>query len=304
MNDWPEWKKKRVFLIIRDLGLPATGRALDYGCGAGVFTRLLKEALPAGDVSGTDISDVGLGIARTLSNDVTYLDAADVAERSFDFIFSHHVMEHVDNIEAVANDFTRYAKPNAVMLHIMPCGNKGSLDHYIASHTINGIDHQKGNTFFYEEELHLNRFTTAQLSEIFGRNNWHLDHSFYANHQLGCLAELSGMNTQHIRRLTDGNNAIDAKAKRKFSLIRVFSLMLYYLQRPYTYFKLRNKSKAWTGPLLRHPELGNYRTSLTEVLLFPSYAFVLLRSLMEKMDWNNSKRKHSGSEMYLVFHKK
>jgi SAM-dependent methyltransferase len=303
MADWPKWKKRRIVKIIRSLKLPATGKILDYGCGSGVFTRVLKEALPTWEVYGSDISEEGLKLARKISSDINYVTSQNLKRGYFDLIFSHHVLEHVDDIFSVKEDLNSYAKREAVMVHILPCGNKGSLDHYIASHTKDGINYHKGNTFFYEEELHLNRFTTVQLENLFKESKWNLVDSLYANHHLGCFSEMAGANTQDIKKVTDSKNAVDGKSKLAFKIIRLLAMSFYYLQRPYTYFKLRKLNKAWTGPLLRHPELAPPRFALAELLLFPSYIFVLLRNTMERVDWKFFKCRDNGSEMYLIFKK-
>src|SRR4030043_764330 len=46
MDEWPIEKKKRVYQLIRDLGLPNVGKAIDFGCGNGVLTNVIKQALP------------------------------------------------------------------------------------------------------------------------------------------------------------------------------------------------------------------------------------------------------------------
>lgn len=303
MADWPKWKKRRVAKIIKSLALPEVGNVLDYGCGSGVFTRLFKDTLPSWNIYGSDISEEGLRLAKQISTDINYVTSDNLPSGFFDLIFSHHVLEHVDNIEGVKEDLTRFAKPSATMIHILPCGNKGSLDHYIASHTKNGINYNKGNTFFYEEKLHLNRFITEQLQNIFKTGGWQLFDSMYANHHLGCLSEMAGANTQDIKKVTNAHNAIDPPSRFRFKCIRFIAMLFYYLQRPYTYFKLKNLNRAWTGPLLRHPDLNKRNLTWKETVLFPSYIFVLIRDLMERIDWALFKHRHNGSEMYLIFKK-
>jgi 2-polyprenyl-3-methyl-5-hydroxy-6-metoxy-1,4-benzoquinol methylase len=39
--------KDRIFGIIRDLRLPEQGDALDFGCGNGVLTEVIRQALPS-----------------------------------------------------------------------------------------------------------------------------------------------------------------------------------------------------------------------------------------------------------------
>ena len=301
MADWPSWKKRRVKKILSGLQINRSGNILDYGCGSGVFTRILKEVLPDAQVYGTDISSVGMKAAALTNPELQYMPIEELPDGYFDFIFTHHVLEHVEQVESVIAEFSRILKPEGKMLHILPCGNKGSLDYYIASNTINGILREKGDTFFYEEPLHLNRFTTERLESIFNQKYFNLSKEFYANHTPGCFYEMSGMNTQHIKYVTNHKNAKSSNAKFIFRIIRLFALLFYYLQRPYTYVKLKNKNKAWTGPLLRHPELSKTRIGWAELLLFPSWFFVLLREFIERLDWVLLKTSRSGSEMYLFF---
>ena len=64
MDDWRADKRRRIFDLIAGLELPATGTALDFGCGTGVFTSILQQALPGWRVCGTDISQLALAKAR------------------------------------------------------------------------------------------------------------------------------------------------------------------------------------------------------------------------------------------------
>lgn len=302
MDDWPAWKKNRVKKILLSLRLSQKGRALDLGCGSGVFTRVLKEALPGWEIYGSDISEVAMKIGEERSSGVQYVKPSDCRKDYYDLVFTHHVLEHVDDITSIVSDASAYAKKEAKMLHILPCGNPGSLEYFLASKRKNGIDKNKGNTFFFEEEMHLNRFTSAQLSSYFKKQNWSLADSYYANHCLGVFSWLGGMNTQYIKRVTQTRDIVQKIDKFKINFLKIALIIFYYLQRPYTYFKLRKLNKAWTGPLLRHPQLRQKRIfGLAEILLFPSFFFVLLLDFFERLDWFISKKEESGGEMYLIF---
>ena len=56
MAEWPVEKKQRIFKIIQQLELPENGKVLDIGCGNGVFTDVIKQALPKWEVYGAEIS--------------------------------------------------------------------------------------------------------------------------------------------------------------------------------------------------------------------------------------------------------
>src|SRR5687768_8511453 len=64
MGQWPKPKLERIVRLIRDLDLPSSGTALDFGCGNGVFTDVIHRALPSWRVVGTDISTVAIEGAR------------------------------------------------------------------------------------------------------------------------------------------------------------------------------------------------------------------------------------------------
>ena len=64
MEDWDLRKKQRIFEMIRELRLPDIGCALDFGCGNGVWTDIIKKALPSWEVFGTDISTKPISNAR------------------------------------------------------------------------------------------------------------------------------------------------------------------------------------------------------------------------------------------------
>lgn len=300
MSDWPEWKKNRIKNILDELNIPDSSIVLDYGCGTGTFTRLLKEINPNWRVIGYEVSEKAAQMARLNSSNIEIYSLSNLP--NVDFIFSHHVLEHVSDIDVVIQHMEDLLNVNGKMLHVLPCGNVGSLDYFVASNTKNGILEEKGNTFFYEEPLHLNRFTSQQLSNLFTKRSLQFKDSWFANHFFGCFYELTGMNTQHIRYVVNPKRASSRVAKIKFTILRTVALIFYYLQRPYTFLKLRKLNKAWTGPLLRHPDV-KVKFGLLELVLFPSYVFVLFRELLERSDWWLMKKNNRASEMYLLFQK-
>ena len=133
MEEWTIEKKQKVFDVIRELQLPSNGEALDFGCGNGVFTEIIREALPGWKVYGTDISAKAVVNAKMRYLDCTFLEenSPDLTDKKFDFVFTHHVFEHVFNLSEVFFHMTVYLKPESSMLHFLPCGNKGSYEYNI-----------------------------------------------------------------------------------------------------------------------------------------------------------------------------
>ncbi|HEY8520458.1 MAG TPA: methyltransferase domain-containing protein [Gammaproteobacteria bacterium] len=85
--------------IFADLSLPATGAVLDLGCGTGVATAVLREALAPGVLLvGTDLSMPHLAAARRHhSEPLVQSDAARLAFRheAFDLIWACNAINHL-----------------------------------------------------------------------------------------------------------------------------------------------------------------------------------------------------------------
>lgn len=92
MEDWDPKKKLRVLNIVRELNLPKTGWAIDFGCGNGVGTDIMKKALPTWKVFGTDISWQAISNAKRRFPRLNFFELSDQRKfyGKFDFLFSHH----------------------------------------------------------------------------------------------------------------------------------------------------------------------------------------------------------------------
>jgi len=94
-----------ALLLERFDALPATGAALDLGCGAGDISRRFATALPGWQVHGVDGSAEMLSVARQmtaadgLSSRVTYaevlLPAPADPEPRYDLVFSNSLLHHL-----------------------------------------------------------------------------------------------------------------------------------------------------------------------------------------------------------------
>src|SRR5262249_3679663 len=162
-------------------GLPKTGSFLDFGCGTGVFTEVLADALPGWTAFGTDIVETALVKARSRVPSATFAPLDDLSGR-FDLIFSHHVLEHVMDIRETAARIGRLCAPNGVALNILPCGNPGSFESDICAAVRDGVDPERSNRFYFEDESHLRRLTSDQLVEILDAAGLAPKDVLFANH--------------------------------------------------------------------------------------------------------------------------
>jgi len=123
--------------------LPDVGEALDFGCGNGVFTDVIKRALPTGwKVYGTDISEIAIENVKKRYPECVFFVADDeeFISKRFDFLFTHHVLEHVYNLAQVLKKINDRLKDESTILHILPCGNEGSFEHSICLLRKDGIN--------------------------------------------------------------------------------------------------------------------------------------------------------------------
>ncbi len=96
--------------------LPSSSKVLDMGCGAGFLTHELASA--GHEVTGVDLSEESLNIARKLDTKGTYLRADVTAipleSGSFDAVCAMDLLEHVENPKAVVQEASRLLKPGGL----------------------------------------------------------------------------------------------------------------------------------------------------------------------------------------------
>ncbi len=87
---------------VRDAGLPRVERVLDFGCGDGDATPLLRDILGAKEVVGADVSPAMLGRARARHLWARFVEMdALVHEDAFDVAYCNGVFHHIARAERV-----------------------------------------------------------------------------------------------------------------------------------------------------------------------------------------------------------
>jgi SAM-dependent methyltransferase len=296
MEEWDDIKKNKVVEVLKQLNLPATGKVLDFGCGNGVFTTIIKKVLPRWDVFGVEISTIAVKNAKQKFPDCNFfgLDEVDKHLQSFDFLFSHHVIEHVQNIKETFAIINSYLKPKACQLHILPCGNDGSFEKKICLLKKGGIEKERGNRFFFEEDGHLQRLTTLEFEKYENEIGFTLNKHFYSNQYHGAVNWITKSSPRFVKKLTDSGDAVDEAAKVELIKIRKKLLPLTYLQFPYSkYWALKSK---WNKSATDYIKYVVYLLpAMLSKLFYDKYA---ARSLEE---WEKRKEDTNGSEMFLFF---
>jgi SAM-dependent methyltransferase len=275
MDQWPEEKKEKVFDLIHNLQLPETGIALDYGCGSGEFTGVLQKALPGWEIVGCDISLKAINKAIAKNRGCGFFEVYDkpVHDLKFDLLFTHHVLEHVYDIEKVMDEMNQALKPESVMVHICPCGNEGSLEYKICQMRTGGINTDMENRFFFEDEGHLRRLTTERANELTGKFGFVLEQEYYRYQHFGSINWISQRDENFILDLTDATQAVNGEAARKLRMLRKELI---------NYRHLRDK-------LTQRNKRGYEYTSIKMV------------ENAAASEWKYHNRDRNGSEMYLVY---
>lgn len=234
MDDWPPEKKRRVLEIIQRLPLPEHGDALDFGCGNGVLTEVVRQALPGWNIYGTDMSATAVASANQRYPGCIFFEPGDEqhGERTFDFLFTNHVIEHVYDLDEVMQEISALLKPSSSMLHFLPCGNAGSFEHQVCQLRTDGSDSKFGNRFFYEDEGHVRRLTSKEFINICESFGFELAQEFYTNQYHGALEWITGSSIRFIRTFSDTDKAIDGAARKRLRKIRKKILILGLLRSP------------------------------------------------------------------------
>jgi hypothetical protein len=289
MQEWPARKVGRVREIVAGLGLPDNGTAVDFGCGNGVFAAVLRDSLPGWRIVGLDVSRVAVANARraVMECEFHHLDERETRPSGeswgdlaggADLLFTHHVLEHVLDLDRCWTRMAGLMKARSWMLHVLPCGNPGSLEHRLCGLHAGGIDPQAGGRFFYEDPGHLRRLQARDMVLLADRVGYRLVREYYSHHEVEALDWLSGNGVQFVLDLCDPAKAVDAGAARELARIRRRLLWMALVKR------LARDRRAWMQPLARPAE------------------FVVNRwAQAADREWRQMRDDPAGSEMYLAF---
>lgn len=296
MDDWEGWKKKRIFDLIKELDLPEKGEALDFGCGSGVLTDVIRQALPNYQVYGMDLSHAAIAKAKERYKECHFFHSSETNYngKKFDLLFTHHVLEHVYDIQTVAEEIELYMKPSSTMIHILPCGNEGSFEYSLCLMRKNGINYKKEGVFYFEDKGHVRRLKTVQLSDIFAKYNFNLIKEYYSNQYYGALRWISESNPFTVLKLINPFYGRDLNEKIRMLKLGILLLTLDLLRMP---INILNRIGSHRMGNLKDKLL--YNTCLVFYPLSrPVDAYIRQRA---EEEWRSRKNENNGSEMYLAF---
>jgi hypothetical protein len=214
--------------------------------------------------------------------------------KKFNLLFTHHVIEHVYNVDDTLADMDKLVYSASRMLHILPCGNKGSFEHSICLLKKDGVNQKLNNRYFFEEEGHIRRLNTEQMCSMFEKYGYRLEKDFYANQYHGAIKWIISEDMNFINKFTDSSNAINPAAADRLKKLRNKLIFFHYAQK-YGSVVSRKKNKI-------NKSLKDYLIMIVGIVpclvCYPIMLHIKNRTIQE---WNNFKRYKNGSEMYLYF---
>jgi SAM-dependent methyltransferase len=299
MEEWPIERKRKIFEVIQELQLPSKGEALDFGCGNGVLTEVIRQALPFWKIYGTDISKTAIANAKIRYPHCTFFESSslDFMHKKFDFVFTNHVFEHVLNLSEVIDQINEYLKTTSSMLHFLPCGNEGSLEYNVCLLRKDGINTERENRFFFEDQGHVRRLTTDQLYNLFQTKGFQLEKEYYANQYHGTIEEITNSNPKLVLLFSDTSQAVNEEARQTLLQLRIRLISITALRLPV---------QVVTNMLhKRNKSIKHY------MLLLIGLPFYILSSPFDKYykrkareEWETKKHHRNGSEMALYFQRR
>lgn len=212
----------------------------------------------------------------------------------FDFLFTHHVLEHVYDLERVAAEMMQYLKDKSSMLHILPCGNEGSLEYNICSLRKNGVIREKEDAFFFEDEGHVRRLKTRQVSELFSKYGFTLTKEYYSEQKYGAIKWITESNPFFIMRMLNPIYGKDIKSKIKLLALFILLFNLAIARMPLI---LMNRIKQ------NGHERDKLKFLYAACLPFYPVSNFIDNYLKNKAidEWKKHNREPNGSEMYLFY---
>lgn len=157
--------RRRIFKdALKKMGIPASGqRVLDVGFGHG---DLLLTFDPSCDLHGLEISPSAVEMARQRAQERGYThatftehdlhDLIPYPEGSFDLAICSHVLEHIENAEAVLADLHRVLRPQGLAFVFLPINEE---------------------TFSCERSKHIWKYTCASFRQTAEHGRFRVAHT-------------------------------------------------------------------------------------------------------------------------------
>ncbi len=265
-----------------------------------MLTEVLRQALPQWKVYGTDVSTIAIENAKKRYPHCIFFVTGEerYAEKKYDLLFTHHALEHVHDLRQVLDEMVACLKPVAGMLHILPCGNEGSFEHHVCLLRKDGIDRDFEGRFFFEDEGHVRRLNTEQISELCMERGFVLAREYYRCQYYGGIEWITRGSVNFVWMFTDTSEAVNRAARRELRWLRYFLGFTAIMRCIPIKFE-----RKWSS---RNKAIKDYIflvVGLPVYICFLKPIDVYWRSKAQD-EWNRRKSTRNGSEMMLYFQRR
>lgn len=285
MEEHSSLEKERVTEVLTSIPSETVHKVLDFGSGRGAWVPTLLERFPSAELTGADVSSTAVERAAATHPGASFVvfdgSEAPFDDRTFDLVFSYHVLEHVLSLEEAVAEMARLS--DRWICASLPCRNEGSFEERLVgrySDVKETLDNEP--RFPHDEDGHLRRVASSELEALFASYGFELAEAFFSSQFWGGIEFLAASGPSVTRKLLGWRHvllrlALDA-AHIAFRLYRASRL-------PAPDESLVTKIER-SGLLLTKP--------LTACVVIP------LRALT-RSEWRKRKHDPAGSAQYLVF---
>lgn len=152
-------------------GSQSVGRILDYGCGQGRYLEELRSRFPAAALTGTEVSQVAVGLARDrvpgAHVELVVDEAVPLPGASVDLVLCIDVIEHVRDASRALAEIARVLRPGGTVIVTTPCANPLSAG-WLSAAASGGFEPTADGfgRFRTDDPAHLRRLRDAELAAL------------------------------------------------------------------------------------------------------------------------------------------
>lgn len=292
---WQPHQFDKLKDVLGTMGIAPGSRIFDFGCGVGDVTGRLAAITPGCSVTGSDISAKAVRQAARRHPNLRFVTRDEALRETdlYDVVFSHHVFEHVFDLDASFDEIARKLKPGGKILIVVPCGNQGSLEHALAASIRGGIDPEHGNRFVHDAMDHQRRLRTADLEALAQRHGFKVANAFYADQHWGSVEWIARDGGRPFDLWFVTENAVSPAAAEEVTRIRRAMQPWFRAYGPFG--KLKYKLAQ------RHKSPADWIKILAGICSLPiSYPANLMLWNRIRQEWRDRKTDPAGAEMWIV----